>query len=462
MSVDHDGEHHREAAQDLVRSGRAALKSGERDRARQLLQQAVTYDRDNSDAWLWLSATTDDLVEQRQFLEWALAANPANVAARRGLGIVTGKLKPEDIVPEGQAVAPVAPAEPEAANPTQTFTCPKCGGRLRFDPGNQDLRCDSCGFAQAVAATPAHSPEMVLDFSLPTRKGQNWAVAERLFTCQQCGGRTVLPAGQSSSTCPFCGAAALVAAPDDAELIPPQAVIPMRQTAVGIGERVKTWFGRDFFAPDDLTKLARDSRLSPVYVPFWRFSQTLTLTWRAQTAQSHEQNWKWQDGETTFFYDDFLQSGSRKLPADLLSSIGPFDLAQLVNYQPEFLAGWPAGTYDVSLAQASLDARAAIVQDASKKLWSKALPGHHIATLQVLRPEHSGQTFQLVLLPVWVGTYKYRGRTFRVLANGQTGKVSGDRPADQTKVILLILMVLAALIPLAVGAFLWLQPILGR
>ena len=102
MSVDHDGEHQRETAQALVRSGRAAIKAGERARARQLLLEATQHDRDNSDAWLWLSATTDDLSEQKQYLEWAVAANPNNTAARRGLGIITGKIKTEDLVPAGR------------------------------------------------------------------------------------------------------------------------------------------------------------------------------------------------------------------------------------------------------------------------------------------------------------------------------------------------------------------------
>ena len=236
----------------------------------------------------------------------------------------------------------------------------------------------------------------------------------------------------------------------------------MRQAQLDISRLVRAWLGRDVFAPGDLTRLARDNRLTPVYVPFWRFSLTLTLVWHAQTAQGYERKWRWQDGETTFFYDDFLQPGSRALPTDLLSSVAPFDLSKLVRYKPEFLAGWPAGAYDVPLSQASLDTRAGIVRDASKKLWTKALPDQHIATLQVLRPEYSGQTFQLVLLPVWIGTYQYRGKTYRVLVNGQTGKVAGDRPADRLKVTLLIALILAALIPLAVGLFLWLAPLLNR
>ena len=96
-TTDREGDHRRQAAEDLVRHGRDALRAGDRPRARQLLAQAAEYDRDNSEAWLWLSATTDDPDEQEQFLEWAVAANPGNAAARRGLALLTGKLRQADL-----------------------------------------------------------------------------------------------------------------------------------------------------------------------------------------------------------------------------------------------------------------------------------------------------------------------------------------------------------------------------
>src|SRR5207249_5692014 len=94
-------------------------------------------------------------------------------------------------------------------------------------------------------------------------------------------------------------------------------------------------------------------------------------------SSGRDKRWKWEDGETTFFYDDFLEPGARALPADLLSAVGPFDLGGLLRYQPEFLAGWPAGSYDVPLSQASLDTRAAVVRDASTKLRPKPSPASH-------------------------------------------------------------------------------------
>ncbi|MEO6623337.1 MAG: hypothetical protein ABIN37_00670 [Burkholderiaceae bacterium] len=396
-----------------------------------------------------------------------MAANPGNAAARRGLALLTGKLKRADLAPPEEALAAepatkMATPAPAPAHTGRNFECPQCGAPRRFDPARQDLHCDSCSYSEPIEMAPAAGSEQILDYSLPTKKGRRWAEAERVFTCSKCGGGVVLPAGQTSNVCLFCGSAALVAADEDAELIAPQAIIPMQLTAEAIGRRVRGWLGRDLFAPDNLAKLARGGKLKPVYVPFWSFNLTLTAYWRGQVTEGTDKHWNWRDGDTTFFYTGFLQLGSRGLPSDLQRGLGAFDMAKLVRYKPEFLAGWPAGTYDVSLAQASLDMRAAVVADASKKLYKQAVPGKAVAQIQLVRPEYSGQTFQLLLLPVWVGNYQYRGRTYRVLANGQTGQVAGDKPVDNLKVVMVLLLLLAALVPIAIGTFLWLQSIAFR
>jgi DNA-directed RNA polymerase subunit RPC12/RpoP len=459
-TLDRDGERRRKTAEDLYQHGRSALRAGERDRARQLLEQAVDYDRGHSDAWLWLTATTDDPQEQKRYLEWAIAADPGNAAARRGLGLLIGKIKTEDVLPEGAELPPRRPEAPEPAVVRRTFTCPRCGGRLRFDTAVVDLRCENCGHVEAVAEEPAAGQEQVLDFSLPTRQGHRWAEAERRFTCQQCGAGSVLPPGQTSNVCPFCASAALVVAAEEDELLPPQGVIPMKLEAEAVFKRVRAWLGRGFFAPDDLGLLARGSRMAPVYVPCWSFNTTLTSRWKAlvEEGSGQQQHRVWRDGEETLFYTQWLQPGTRALPADLLREVEPFDLKQLVVYKPEYLAGWPAGTYDISLAQASLDARAAMIKAATSKLWKKVLPGRVVTDLQITGTDFTGQTYQLVLLPIWIGNYHYRGRAFRVVVNGQTGRVAGDKPLDTLKVALLALLALAAVVVIAgIGVWVWLN-----
>jgi DNA-directed RNA polymerase subunit RPC12/RpoP len=451
VSVDRAAERRRQSADDLFRQGRSAVKSGEMALGRRLLLQAVEQDRNHSQAWLWLSATTDELDQQRHYLEWAIAADPTNAAARRGLGIVLGKIRPEDVRPPDGQASPQPPPAPQPAVAEQTFNCPQCGGRLRYDAGQASLSCANCGYVEAVAAAPGAGSEQVLDFALPTVQAHAWAAAERLFTCQQCGATTVLPAAQTSVRCPFCDSTALVRAPEDAELLPPQAIVPMGYEHDQIYQALQSWLGRGAFMPDDLLALARKHRLHPVYVPVWSFDASLTARWRAKVREhASRDGWVERTGERTLFFTNHLQPGTRGLPADLLRAVEPFDLQRAVEFKPAYLAGWPAGTYDISLAEASLAARPAMIEHARRSLRTKAAPGQALSDLEITSSAFTGQTYKLVLLPLWLGAYQYRGKTYRVLVNGQTGKVAGDKPIDWIGVGLIALAVFIAVIPLLV------------
>jgi DNA-directed RNA polymerase subunit RPC12/RpoP len=445
--------HRREQARQLFGLGRTSIKTGDRAHGRELLLKAVEYDRDHSEAWLWLSATTDDPAEQKKYLEWAVAANPANAAARRGLAILTGKLNPRDVLPEGQSPEPRRPAQPETADVRRTFDCPQCGGRLRFDPDLMDLRCEHCGHVEVVDEVALKDGAQALDLALPTERGHRWAEAERRFVCQQCSAVTILPVGEKSSACAFCGNAALLAAPEDVALLPPQGLLPMAFEAETAAQHVRAWLKRGFFAPDDLAKMARSGGLRPAYVPFWIFEATLTAKWQAEVREGSGRNarWVWRSGERTFFFSDHLEPGTRALPADLLRRVPAFDLTQLLVFKPEYLAAWPTAVYDISLADASLNAHEKMVKEARKQLLYKAAPGRDIRDLEVSPGSFSGEAYKLVMLPVWIGAYAYLGRMYRVLVNGQTGAVAGDKPVDWVKVAL---VALGAAIVIAFAAYL--------
>ncbi|MEI7772301.1 MAG: hypothetical protein WCI67_20085, partial [Chloroflexales bacterium] len=65
--------------------GAAALRAGDRPRARELLAAAVRADPRSAPAWLWLAGALDAPAQQRECLERALALDPGQEAARRGL-----------------------------------------------------------------------------------------------------------------------------------------------------------------------------------------------------------------------------------------------------------------------------------------------------------------------------------------------------------------------------------------
>ena len=107
--------------ENLVREGINAAKAGKKKLASRLLKRAAAQNPYDARVWLWLTATTSEETEQREYLERAVAADPYNPAARRGLRAL-GR-NPEEIEP-----APSHPADPDLRMPAVRWADPIPGG----------------------------------------------------------------------------------------------------------------------------------------------------------------------------------------------------------------------------------------------------------------------------------------------------------------------------------------------
>jgi len=58
--------------------------------------------------------------------------------------------------------------------------------------------------------------------------------------------------------------------------------------------------------------------------------------------------------------------------------------------------------------------------------------------------------YKHILLPVWIAAYQYKGKTYNLLINGQTGEVQGHAPISWLKVAGVVAV--CALIGLAAAA----------
>ncbi len=448
----------RQHAEDLFLLGRALVKSGDREQARLVLNRALAEDRGLSDAWLWLAATTEDPAEQKQHLDWAIATNPGNTAARRWLALLNGQLRPALARPAEGAPELAAASVIQTVTAVRTFTCRKCGGALRFDPELAELKCAQCSTLEVIVDAPAGG-EKLLDAVLPTPEGHAWAEAQRRQVCQQCGAVTIFPPGQTSTQCPFCGAMAFGVAPEEATLLPPQCLLPIKVDAAQAAAQLKSWLSQGFFAPDDLIALTRQPSLRPAYLPGWIFDFDVAVHWQAlvSSGTGRSQTWEWRKDQRVFFFKNFVQPGVRSLSLRHFRRLEPFDWSALVDYKPDYLAGWPAAMYDLSLADATLEARGQMAQSADQQIRFKAAPGRSLRNFQITGHDFTGQTYRLALLPLWLGTYTYGGKLFHVLVNGQTGKVSGDKPVDQVKVAAVAVGAFFTLLLLAVLAIFMLR-----
>ncbi len=438
----------------LLNEGIAAVKGGNRQQAKRLLVQATQIRAADASPWLWLSATTDDPEEQRIYLERAVAAEPSNAAARRGLVMLSDKLDRDRLMEEGASIQPRQAVEPEEAQ-AEAHICPKCGGNMVFDIHKSELTCQYCGAIQVTEQRlVADAAEQVMDFVMPTTRAHRWAEAQQRVACEHCGAISILPPGQTADRCPYCGSNRFVTSHETMELVDPQVIALMKLGEQEVNRRVKAWFGKGLFAPDDLTSSARGIKLYPAYYPFWTFDGTLEIPWSCEVNEGTNKNPRWvQRSDSEFkFFDDILVPGIRAMPSSEVADIEPFDLKDLVEFSPEYLAGWNALTYDYPLADASLRAREKVIQQVRRTLYANIEPGHQKRNINTGAGKWSGLTFKHVLLPLWVGTYRYRGKEYRLLVNGQTGKVGGRKPRDTLKTIMitvgggLILIIIAAIL----------------
>ena len=69
--------------------------------------------------------------------------------------------------------------------------------------------------------------------------------------------------------------------------------------------------------------------------------------------------------------------------------------------------------------------------------------------IQSARTRYDDITFKHILLPVWVSAYRFHGKIFRLVINGRTGEVQGERPLSAWKIagaVLAVLVIIGILI----------------
>jgi hypothetical protein len=127
-----------------------------------------------------------------------------------------------------------------------------------------------------------------------------------------------------------------------------------------------------------------------------------------------------------------LVLASNTLPRKHTEALEPWDLAEMVPYAPEFLAGFRAEGYAVDLENGFDLARdkmdTVIRRDVRFAIGGDRQRIDHIDTAI------SDVTFKHVLLPVWLAAYRFRGKVYRCVINGRTGRVQGERPWSVWKI----------------------------
>lgn len=409
----------------LLRQAIIHAKAGEYDTARRYLERALDLADDREtrvQSNYWMSRIVTDPNEKRAYLEETLSYEPTHPEARRELAILDGKLKLEEIV--NPDALPAQPTEARAAQ-ADRFTCPKCGGRMVFTPDGRALVCEYCARNQALEGVASQNEQ---DFILKMATGQahRASLAVKTFLCKGCGAQFVLPPREISAECAYCGSRHVTRG--DGQLLQPDSIIPMRLQQRQAIQHLVEWVEAQGIKPQRKVQPPRG-----MYLPLWTFDIMGSVPWSGYLVRGrHELECERIQGEKLIHFDDVLVPGAPKL-ADLLPKIaGGFETNNALEYDPRYLAGWPAELPQMSLAQASLEARQQAAWRA-RGLIQRDFDSRHVTDFTYSTASVSVATFKLALVPVWLTTLPADGRDYRVIIDGASGSLYCEMPARGLK-----------------------------
>lgn len=347
------------------------------------------------------------------------------------------------------------PPLPEATQ--QHYTCPSCGAQTAYAPGTTVLRCPTCGAEQQIAAPAGTVDEHFYDAwaALPAKPVAT--IAEQVLSCRGCGATT--ESDLLAGACQFCGGV-LVAVSQPEGLIVPEAVVPFAVGRRAANDSFVSWVRSRRFAPTALKKVGSTEAIAGTYVPHWTYdahtetdydgqrgehyweTETYTVSdgkggTRTETRQVQRTRWWPASGHVSRDFDDVVVRASSRVAPKLLEDAGPWELAAAVPFNPDYLAGYSALRYDVDpdagLATARTQMEEVIRTDCKRDIGGDEQRVHRMDV-------HYAQVmFKLMLLPLWIASYLYAGKTFQVLVNANTGEVIGERPYSKWKIALAVL-----------------------
>ena len=352
---------------------------------------------------------------------------------------------------------------PPVVRAREKFTCPACGGEAQWHPAKQTLICPYCGTESPATLEVQGDATVVREHDLGAAlrgipdEARGWQAERTSVQCQSCKAISVFDPAKVSQRCDFCGSTALVPYQQVKDAFRPESVLPLRITETQARDIIRTWYGRQWLAPNTFALRALTDTVKGLYLPYWTFDASAYARWTADSGtyyytrengkQVRKVRWTPASVELSHFFDDDLVCASRGVDPQRLRAVEPFPTEGLVAYDPRYLSGWTVERYQIDLVAAAARSREQM-ESLVRQMCADEVPGDTYRNL-VVNATFTGQTFKHILAPVWLLSYVYGARSFQVVVNGVTGRIAGSRPWSWIKITLLVILAILILIVFA-------------
>lgn len=278
------------------------------------------------------------------------------------------------------------------------------------------------------------------DWSEPRESGQ-------LLRCQACGGAVVWDAAHAEAACLYCATTAL--APEPLDSVPsPELLLPASTSAAEADASFRAWLRsgwlRAWLRPPALREVELPLRL--VLLPAWRFECELETHWAGLRVAPTRSGKAPATGLAHATFRQLVVASGGLTQAEL-GALGPFS--------EQDARPWAESLAELESGERIWEPPALTKRGAKPQAYAQLRQRHReqIASEQgLVRARVSSlireRSVSLLMVPVYVGSYRFDARGWRVLVNARSGKVVADAPLDRRRVGLLVALGLLVLIAL--------------
>lgn len=358
-----------------------------------------------------------------------------------------------------------------------SFKCPNCDGELIFDPATQKYKCEYCNslFSQeeldamkpAAAAEPEDAGATAGGTGAEDAGAEHGREAESgeavCYTCPSCGAEIVTDATTAATFCYYCHNPVVLGGRLEGKFLPNK-VIPFDVTKEAAVKGFLDYVGKKKFVPKAFFNKKQIESMMGVYFPYWLYDVKLDgklqgsahniRVWRAGDIEYTETKHYAVEREGEISLRNLPENALQKANVKLASGVMPYEFDRMKDFNMGYLSGFMAERRDVEQA-AVQNKMQSEMRESAEKLLRETVSGYNSVSVQSTNFVPRKENWSYVLLPVWTITYKgHDGKVYYYSMNGQTGKVCGELPVDQKKLVLTsILAGLGVLIIGLIGGF---------
>ena len=331
---------------------------------------------------------------------------------------------------------------------TQSIKCENCGGNLSYNPQLGKLFCLHCDTSVDIQSFKSQEQDISLAFE---REGEWKETTVMMFQCENCGAKTLFDRSESAKVCPFCGTAH-VKKIDELLGLKPNAVLPFEIPLEDAVKKSVAWAKKKFFAPRKFKKNIDTEHVKGIYIPTFTFDSVTDSVYEGRIGKVRTRRvgsgknartqtyvvWRNISGTFSHKFNDLLITAGYKFDQNQLDKLSPFDTENSNKYDEKFLLGYCAYHYDYSVKDCWSSAKTQI-DSRLKKLILSQYSYDRVSYLNV-STRHDKVSYKYVMLPVYVGNYRYNKKTYNFYVNGETGKVGGKTPISPLKILLTVIL----------------------